>query len=358
MILRDEHRAALQYVQAANSGGYRPTIDEVDEWRLRPDPLPGKRGKLISPAVAGEPSIWAKGLIENTRMLESFAEALRPSLLSMGNQLLGSAMFGTPGTPARYEPDGPPEAFLASLIRLSWLASDDRGGLSTTPLSRALLRAEEVAGQEAADVLVLAEGDPLAYASLLGHVAEMGQVLVVDPYLKPEQLLSFLQHTNANRFLIGSRANHGSVVAMQTLLSATGWQAVPELKQTAPGELHDRYIIGDTHVYTLGMSLNAVGRSNTTVLMPLPEDAADHIRSVMEQIWSGAETLGNIAAPSLQSPSPEHLAAESTRVVKSGNPRTSTTRKRASKKVAAKKPSAKGARQARARDSSPNGDDT
>lgn len=137
----------------------------------------------------------------------------------------------------------------------------------------------------------------MAYATLLGHVAEMGQVLVVDPYLKPEQLFSFLQHTNANRFLIGSRVNNGAVVAVQTLLSSTGWATTPQLRQADPGDLHDRYVVGDTQVYTLGMSLNAVGRTNTTVLMPLPDDASDHVRGVVESLWTRAQDLAPPEAP-------------------------------------------------------------
>ena len=167
VILSDDQRLALQYVQAANSGGYRPTAAEVDEWRLRPDPLPGKKGKLLSPAEPGEPPPWARELAGiNARLATQFLNSLQPALINLNRQVLSSALWGTPGTPARYAPDGPPEAFLDSLIRLSWLMQDDRGGLSTTPLSRALLRAEDIGDEEAGDVLVLAEGDPLAYATL------------------------------------------------------------------------------------------------------------------------------------------------------------------------------------------------
>lgn len=336
VILDDSQRMALQYVQAANSGGYRPTTAEVDEWRLRPTQLPGKRGKLISPATPGEPPLWMRNLAQaNSHLASQTMASLMPSLSSISKQMHTKGLFGTPGTPARYEPDGPPEAFLDALIRLSWLTKDERGGLSTTALSRALLRSEEVAHEDSGDVFVLAEGDPLAYATLLGHVAEMGQVLVIDPYLRAEQLLSFLEHTNADRFLIGSKVDKSSVVAMQTLLSATGWASSPELRQATAGSLHDRHIVGDTQVYTLGMSLNAVGRTSTTVLMPLPSAAADHVRGRAEDAWATAKLL----APTTELAHKGEVrddTEENSGAVESKSPGTSERKGTATKKAGAK----------------------
>jgi hypothetical protein len=177
------------------------------------------------------------------------------------------------------------------MMRLSWLSKDERGGLSLTPLSRALLRSKLAKEEASGDVLVLEGDSQLAYGTLLGHVAEMGQVMLVDPYLRAPQLLAFVHNTNATRFLIGSAVGKGEVVSMQTLVNATGWAIEPELRQAAAGQLHDRYVIGDTAVYTLGLSINAVGRGNSTVLMPLPEEAADYVRDRMEAVWAQSAVL-------------------------------------------------------------------
>lgn len=299
VILDKEQQRALMYVGAANTGGYRPTEAEVDEWRLRPGPLPGKRGRLIAQGQPGTPAPWMASL--GGSAMSTVMQQLSSAGYGNANVLTGlhtlravlrnSEMFGTPGTPARYAPDGPPESFLINMRRLGWLSEDDGGGLSLTPLSRALLRAEEAQSEGTLEVLLLKEGDPLAYGTLLGHIAECGDAMIVDPYLRSEQLLSLLSQTSASRFLIGSSVSKGEVVAMVTLLSAAGWPAHPELRRAGGGKLHDRLIVTETSVQTLGTSINAVGRNNTTVLMAVPTSSADHLRGMIESVWAEAEVL-------------------------------------------------------------------
>lgn len=55
MIVKDEQRAVLEFIATVNRGGYRPTGREVNEWRLRPDPRPRRRGKLLEAAVPEVP---------------------------------------------------------------------------------------------------------------------------------------------------------------------------------------------------------------------------------------------------------------------------------------------------------------
>lgn len=206
-------------------------------------------------------------------------------------QFASAGIFGTPGKPAKYGPDGPAESTVSQMQRLSWLVSD-RGGLSLTPLSRALLRAQEsdMAEHDGVDVLVLSQEDPLAYANLLGHIADAGRVMIVDPYLRVEPLLALLTTTRSDRFLIGSKVSEKDRTAMQALVGS-GASGPAELRRAKPGLLHDRLIVGDTGVQTLGMSLNAVGSKGTTVLMPVPEASADHLRQVAEGWWRDAEVI-------------------------------------------------------------------
>lgn len=185
--------------------------------------------------------------------------------------------------------------------RLSWLAKDDRGGLTLTPLSRALLRADvlEQMDEDNAQVVVLGGDDPLAYGRLLGHIAEAGDVLVVDSWLKPEQLLDLLTRTDATRFLVcGTRRSEE--VAMQAILALPDWPAGIELRKTAPKTLHDRYLVSDSVVYSLGTSLNSVGQ-NPTLLIQLPEIAADPVRAAAEAWWAGADVLETSAGPQTKS---------------------------------------------------------
>jgi len=309
VILEEEQQRALLYVGAANTGGYRPTEAEVDEWRLRPGPLPGKKGRLIVRGQPGKPAPWmaplGDSMLSLAQLISSSGHFSNSNLvtglnLNLGSMLRNSDLFGTAAIPARYAPDGPPESFLANMRRLFWLSADDRGGLSLTPLSRALLRAEDVQSEGATEVLLLKKGDPLAYGTLLGHIAECGDVMIVDPYLRAEQLLSLLSQTSASRFLIGGSVGKGEVVAMVTLLSAAGWPTHPELRRARGGKVHDRLIVSETGVQTLGTSMNAVGRNNTTVLMAVPMSSADHLRSTIENVWAEAEVLAKSSNEALE----------------------------------------------------------
>ena len=146
MIIDERQSTAMQFIHAANSGGHRPVDRDVLEWLDRPGFLPGKKGKLISPARPGTPgtpglmnlgvfaaSQQVSPLIQfseqiseqmRQRMMPVFAESMKGFDSSSGimRQLYGTP--GTPGTPARYAPDGPPENSVEQLL----LISMDRGG--------------------------------------------------------------------------------------------------------------------------------------------------------------------------------------------------------------------------------------
>jgi len=183
VILNEQHQRVLRYVLAANTGGYRPSRAEVEEWRLRPDPLPGQKGRMISAGAPGTPAPWMRDLVATTAFARGavYQSPLSAALQGSVRSLFSQNFLGTPGVPATYEPDGPPEAFLDHMVRLSWLSADSQDRLSLTPLGRALLRAEEARSDEASEVLVLSKDDPLAYGTLLGHIAESGDVMIVDP---------------------------------------------------------------------------------------------------------------------------------------------------------------------------------
>jgi hypothetical protein len=56
-----------------------------------------------------------------------------------------------------------------------------------------------------------------------------------------------------------------------------------ELRSAGKGVLHDRLIVGEGFVDTIGSSINTVGRQHTTVLSPLPRQAADTMRELAEK---------------------------------------------------------------------------
>lgn len=236
-------------------------------------------------------------------------------------------MFENPaiyGTPDVYAEDGPPESFLDSLIRLGWLcrAATATNRLLITDLGRALLRAEKAEEADAADVLILSRDDPLAYATLIGAIAELDRPLIVDPYLKAEHLVDLIEYTSADRFLVGPKVGVGPSATMQMLVDAPSPRR-HELREAAAGELHDRYIVSTDAVYSIGTSMNGVKKTGT-LLMPLPDIAASTIRTAMEGVWDGATTLAKSQPPHAQTPSAGAAAT-------SPSPAKKTARKTATK---------------------------
>jgi hypothetical protein len=273
MILKDEQRRGLEFIQAANLGGHRPTRAQVEQWMFSPGRRPGRRGKLIEPARPGTLAL---------NLDFALSESVRTTYRSLV------------GTPAVYEPDGPPEGFVEHLLRLEWIEANGLGGLALTGLGRALLRSAQVSSddQESLGTVVLGSEDPLAYGKLLGHIAESGEALVVDPYLRANQLLELLLHTNCMRLLVGSGLKSSDLTEMKVLLNTWGERPGVQLRQAARGAIHDRYIVGDLGVHMIGASINGIAAgSATTVLIPLRDAAADAIHTLCDEWWDAAELL-------------------------------------------------------------------
>jgi hypothetical protein len=64
-----------------------------------------------------------------------------------------------------------------------------------------------------------------------------------------------------------------------------------ELRMADRGILHDRMVIGEKSAFTIGTSMNTIGKQHPTILTPLPETAADAMRSHVEKWWGDAQTL-------------------------------------------------------------------
>lgn len=321
----------MEFIAAANRGGYRPTGREINQWRRAPGPKPGRKGALLEPEIPAVPerrvrktspagsswmasqgiyrspafdvlgrSAWSginvpafQGLFGiNAVALQAIASGFRvPGWL--GN-VEYEVIPGKPGRPAIYAPDKPPEKFLAHLRRLGWIERNNSGRYGVTLLGEALLKADvlEEADFEDPSVMVLAAGDQnLGYGQVLGRIADSGDALVVDGYLGAQELAHILKHTNASRFLIGNKLASSRVTELAVQIgfappSSTG--AVRELRKAS---FHDRYLIGEHKVYTLTASLNGVGKSSMAVLMEMTDVAARAIRAEVENWWMGGEVV-------------------------------------------------------------------
>ncbi len=297
-ILNDTQRRVLTYIQAANHGGYSPTPDEVIEWVERPELKPGKvTRRVVKTPGLKMPDLGAGlaglGYFEKlnrdlAKQMEALNRQLTQPTLSVASQL---AALGNVWERERViEERGPDETVIEQVKRFRWIEPSATGaGLVLTGLGRALLRSD--ADQHIdSDVTVLDGDDPLAWGSLVGTIADAGECLIVDPYLKPDQFIDIAKFTGTTRVILRRPARDNELVPWRM------YQAIPEvdvaIRIADPQLLHDRYIVGETAVYLLGCSLNGVGRKPTT-LVPLRGPIADQIREMVESWWESSEPVGD-----------------------------------------------------------------
>lgn len=316
----------MEFIATANRGGYRPTGQEVNEWRLRPHPRPRRRGKLLESAIPDIPerrvrkgpsryeALFGHGaLAEFTRnrtyfdpmssaVSKYYRAAIKPTFDGVSKSYLSTFRMlgleteyeiipGSQGRPAQYAPDKPAEKFLANLRRLNWIERDQRGRYGVTQLGQALLRAEASADDDGADasVMVLTAGDELAYGRVLGAISECGEALIVDGYLDAKELVHILKDSSASRFLVSKKLSRSRTTELGVMIRLTSAPSGVR-RELRVADFHDRYVIGETTVYGLGSSLNGVGTSLTT-LIQMPDAAARTIRAEAESIWAGAEVI-------------------------------------------------------------------
>jgi hypothetical protein len=326
VIVKDEQRVVMQFIATANRGGYRPTGREVNEWRLRPDPRPRRRGKLLEAAVPEIPerrvrkgpsrlgALYAAGALADLKRNQAFANSalrafgknymstIKPTLDALGTGYLGTLRSlglqaeyeiipGRPGRPARYAPDKPAEKFLGHLRRLNWIERDQRGRYGGTQLGHALLRAEAAADEDDEDtsVMVLTAEDELAYGRVLGVISECGEAMIVDAYLGAQELVHILKDSSASRFLVSSKLSRSRLTELALMIRLTP-PTDGVVRELRCADFHDRYVIGEIKVYGLGSSLNGVGKSMTT-LVQMPDTAAQTIRAEAESLWAAAEVI-------------------------------------------------------------------
>lgn len=306
-ILSDEQYRLLSFVAACNGSSYSPTANEVMLWRENPEPdkasyrtvqvpavRPGLLG-LADPEYRGFSALAGIELPGSSiaRMLDSLRDNDLLSSITAGFATDAARHLAMPTT--RQELVKPAETVIEHVVRLTWLETatvSGRTGLRLTELGRALLRDHEQdsVAQPDVSVVVLESNDPLAYPLLVGQLAEAGEGLLVDPYLKLDSLHRIVTSTRLTRLLVTGKRNDAEIAAMRTYLDSLSLARHVEVRSST--ELHDRYLLAeDGAVLTLGTSLNGVGRT-TTVLMPMPSEARETMRQTYERIWESGTLVG------------------------------------------------------------------
>lgn len=264
-----QHRA-LAFVAACVGSGYRPTREEVTAW-------------LASPS-ATEPKYWLPAFEGFSRTLGWVA-----------------------GRVAGIEMTSPGESEVDHLVRIGWLQAD-RDRLAISRLGSAIYAAATRASvvESGPAIVVLGTDDPLAYPTLVGELADAGAGLLVDPYIRVEQLHTLIQHTHLTRVLVKRAGRSGlsadALTMLEVFLSSSSLSRPIEVRVSEDPKLHDRLIIReDGGVQTMGASMNTVEGGTGTVISPVPALAGAVLIDQAEAQWDAARPLA--ASPGLSEPS-------------------------------------------------------
>jgi len=299
-ILSEEQYDVLVFVAACNRNFYNPTSEQVELWRVNREPADAVYKTTRRKVADGVPGALALQIGTATdRMIASMVAG--PAFASMAQALTSSIAGLGLGTPPRYATERelvtPAESVLEHLLRLTWLttATGHLGpevGLRLSDLGQALLQDAErgETEQEDVSVVVLGREDPLAYAQVMGQFAAAGAGLLVDPYLKLNDLHTILLSTRLTRLLVSGKHNEREIGALRTYLASGSLSRRIEVRSSM--KLHDRVLLADEgDVLTIGTSLNGVGRT-TTVMTPIPTPAREALAEEYARLWEEADLVG------------------------------------------------------------------
>lgn len=146
------------------------------------------------------------------------------------------------------------ESWTEFLERLSWInVSHTETRVRLTALGTALLNYLDAQrqGAEEAVPLVLNADDPMAYPRIIGRIADMPQVLLVDAYVQPEDVWLLTTQASVPRILTSDKPPKARLAAIAATLVKMAPEHRPEIRVAS--KLHDRFIVpakGD--IYQLG----------------------------------------------------------------------------------------------------------
>lgn len=160
-----------------------------------------------------------------------------------------------------------------------------------TSVGRAVLKAaESTTNSSAGDdprVIVLSPDDPMNALKATAAVVGIAEGLLVDPYFGDDLLSWLTEATTITRVLTCRREKDRRSLGM-LLEAAASMGRELEIRCLPVKALHDRYLVdAEGAVSMMGASLNGL-HANFTVVVPLPEPAAQAVRSYVESKWNEA----------------------------------------------------------------------
>jgi len=201
----------------------------------------------------------------------------------------GRGLLVTAQTSVNDEPWISDETFGHFFERLHWIEVKEET-VHLTSLGKAMLEAADSANGEGGSAIevLIDPSNQFAYAQVMNRIAQVGEALVVDPYLNAEAAIDLGQMESVRRVLTGNRN-------ISKLLGRFGiiMRARPdfEIRYVDQKSLHDRYVISNAgSVTVLGSSLNSIAHRQG-VITPLDKMGSKFISDAYEELWRHACSL-------------------------------------------------------------------
>lgn len=288
IVTEVQHRL-LAFISTCNNSNYSPTEQEVIAWFENPIPRGAEyTTKAVPPAIDVPTS--AINLAQNFYR-DQTGTGFKNMMAQITTNL--TSPFADMAKPHTIrEETRAAENPIEHMVRISWLTRNADYGLKVTPLGRAMLQAAEAEADLIEDLTVMHLGadNPLSYPLLMRALATVESGLLIDPYLRVEQVDHLIQHTRIDRLLLESGSkHHPDRAAIATYLNGRRDSAKVEVRMS--NQLHDRLLIEPGgKVSMLGTSMNGVGRK-ATILMTIPTVAAMPLSENYEALWQHAEQV-------------------------------------------------------------------
>lgn len=243
---------AIMYIKVANDGGAYPSANALDLYAVTREPYARRRVSIA-------------GLTDFTDLIGTVRDAQPVS---------------------KY------------MRKMDWI-EDYSTGIRLTPLGRGIalgLLSEENVTQDAEDEgYVLSPDDPARYELLIRALNAAGGGMLIDPYLKADQVKWLCQATTLRRIVLSSTKQGITVITAVSHVLGNLSNSLPEFqleaRTSADDRLHDRILVGeDDNVWQIGASLNGLDK-NVTAIMRLPDSLLPQVREFAESIWSEASPL-------------------------------------------------------------------
>lgn len=252
---------SLAYVAAATRLGGVLSSEQLDEYSNQPTPMPARYR-----TTGGFAQI--------------FAEATRDTL---------SSLQGLRTLVAHEEP------MSDFLSRLQWISrTDDGNTVRLTALGKAIL-AEldnpkiDVSSDSPISVIIDPD-DPLAYARIFDLVASSDGGLLVDPYLRFNEIAELLLIPTVTKILTSTHRR--KEIAALTSMALSAVAQPPEVRTASSADIHDRFFIPDSgDVLIFGSSLNSIAKRPGVVTPITDVNASAAIRQAYSAIWDKSEPI-------------------------------------------------------------------